>query len=418
MKFHPNVLRAAMAIALASSLQAQIAVSANDGKQVRPGDDPPGVRPDTISTINLSEYPPKVLATIPAPASMIGPPDAVAVAPDSSFAIVTACQRVDPSDPTKLLPADVVSVVDLSNPKKPKVIQTASAGPGASGVSLNPAADLALVANTTGSISIFSVSKKKLTKVGDLQMEEGSAPTDVVFSRDGKKAYVVERGGNRLEILSVIGTKVTNTGQGIVTGASPYGMAITPDGRYAVNTNLQGALDTAATARRSSTADAAASGGNTSAAQGDGGAQAPVRRQPRSGTITLVDLQTNQVVDSAQVGPTPEHVVLSPNGKFAEVTVANGAASSLTDANYSTTHGLMLVYGVEGGKLTKLASADTGHWCQGATWNQGNSEILLQCATEHHIEVYRFDGASLSMDKDATLNFDARPGAIATATNQ
>ena len=408
-----------VAAVLSSSMHAQIAVSANDGKQVRPGDDPPGMRPDTISTIDLSQYPPKVLATIPAPASMIGPPDAVAVAPDSSFAIVTCDQKVDPSDATKLIAADTVSVVDISDPKKPKVIQTAAAGPGASGVSINPAVNLVLVANTGGSVSVFTLAKKKLTKVGDVQLEDGSAPTDVVFSRDGKKAYVVERGGNRLSVLNVDGTKVTSSGQSIVTGASPYGMAITPDGRYAVNTNLQGAIDPNASARRPMGAAGGQGGAGGTAAQGGGEGQAPpVRRAPRSGTITLVDLQTNQVVDSSVVGLTPEHVVLSPNGKFAEVTVANGAASSMTDANYSTTHGLMLVYGVDGGKLTKLASTDTGHWCQGATWNKDSNEILLQCATEHHIEVYKFDGNSLSMDNGATLKFDARPGAISTATNQ
>jgi len=417
MKSYLYLLRVAVLLALAGSMDAQVAVSANDGKQVRPGDDPSGIRPDTVATINLNVYPPKVLATIPVPASMIGPPDAVAVAPDSSFAIVTACQKVDPTDATKLLPADTVSVVDISDPEKPRVIQTASAGPGASGVSFNPAVDLVLVANTSGSISVFSLAKKKLTKVGDVQMEDGSGPTDVVFSRDGKKAYVVERGGDRLAVLNVDGTKVTNTGQAIVTGASPYGMAITPDGRYAVNTNLQGAIDPNAPARRPM-GGAGVAGGGAAVAQGGTEGQVPVRRQPRSGTITLVDLQTNQVVDSAQVGPTPEHVVLSPNGRYAEVTVANGAASSLTDANYSTTHGLMLVYGVESGKLTKLASTDTGHWCQGATWNKDSNEILLQCATEHHIEVYKFDGTSLSMDNKATVKFDARPGAIATATNQ
>jgi DNA-binding beta-propeller fold protein YncE len=394
----------------------QIAVSANDGKQLRPGDDPSGVRPDTVATIDLNPYPPKVLATIQVPASMIGPPNAVAVASDSSFAIVTACQKIDPGDTTKLLPTDTVSVVDISDPKKPKVIQTVGAGSGASGVSFNSAMNLVLVANTSGSISVFSLAKKKLAKLSDVQMEDGSGPTDVVFSRDGKKAYVVERGGNRLAILNVDGTNVTNTGQSIVTGASPYGMAITPDGRYAINTNLQGAIDPNARSRRPMAGAGTSGSANVGPVQG-AVEQSPVR-QPRSGTITLVDLQTNQVVDSAQVGPTPEHVVLSPNGRYAEVTVANGAASSITDANYNTTHGLMLIYGIEGGKLTKLATTDTGHWCQGATWNKDSNEILLQCATERHIEVYKFDGTSLSMDNGATLKFDARPGAIATATNQ
>ena len=68
----------------AAGAQAQIAVAGNDGKQLQPGDNPPGIRPDTISVIDLGRYPPKLLATIVQPASMIGPPTAVAVARDSS----------------------------------------------------------------------------------------------------------------------------------------------------------------------------------------------------------------------------------------------------------------------------------------------------------------------------------------------
>jgi DNA-binding beta-propeller fold protein YncE len=394
-------------------LYAQIAVSANDGKQVRPGDDPPGMRQDTVSTIDLNEYPPKVLASVNIPTSMIGPPDSVVVTSDSNLAIVTCGQRVDPSDSTKLIAADTVSLLDISNPRRPKSIQTVAAGLGASGVSVNPDGNLVLVANTSGSVSVFSLAHKRLTKASDVQMEEGSGPTDVVFSRDGKLAYVVERGGNRIAILNVNGTKVTRSGQSISAGASPYGMATTPDGRYAVNTNLQGALDLNAGLRGHPHG-----GSGATVWQRTDEHQAPRRRTPRNGTITLIDLQTNQVADSAVAGPTPEHVALSPNGKFAEVTVANGAATSTTDPTYSSTHGLLLVYGIAGGRLNKLASADTGHWCQGAVWNKDSSEILLQCATERRIEVYKFDGSTLRMEKSATMNFDARPGAIATATNQ
>jgi DNA-binding beta-propeller fold protein YncE len=381
----------AVALSFRGGAFAQIAVSANDGKQMHPGDEPAGMRPDTVATIDMNHYPPRVLATIPMPASMIGPPNAVAVAPNSSFAIVTCPQKINPSDATKLIPADTVSVLDISNPKKPKVIQTAAAGQGASGVSINPEVNLVLVANRSGSVSVFSLAHKKLTKVDDVQLEAGSDPTDVVFSHDGKKAYVVERTANRLAILDVDGTKVTNSGQSIVTGKTPWGMAITPDGRYGADTNLGGAIDAITPARG-----------------------AP----PVSGTIALVDLKTNQVVDSADVGPGPEHVVFSPDGKFLEVTVDNGSAASTTAPNYSTTLGLILVYGVGNGKLTKIASADTGHFCQGATWNKDNNVILLQCATERDIEVYKFDGTSVTMDNGATLKFDARPGAISTATNQ
>ncbi|HTZ59094.1 MAG TPA: YncE family protein [Acidobacteriaceae bacterium] len=384
---------AALTLATATG-GAQIAVSGNDGKQVRPGDDPPGMRPDTVSVIDLNHYPPKVLASVNAPASLIGPPDAVAVAPDSSYAIVTCGQKPDPADPTKLIPDDTVSVIDLSRPKKPRVIQTLAAGSGASGVSINPAGTIALVASShDGAVTVFSIAHKKLTRVGQVQMEQGAGSTDVVFSPDGKRAFVVERGGNRVAILDVDGNKVTYSGQSIITGASPYGMTVTPDGKYGVDTNLGGALDSSA-----------------------GGA--PHRGQPRPGTITLIDLNTNKVVDSAVVGETPEHVVLSPDGNYLEVTVANGSAVPVNSPKYNSVHGLMRIFRVSDGKLTEVASTNTGHWCQGATWSRDGRTILLQCATEYDIEVYKFDGKTVVQDTSATLKFSSRPGSIATATNQ
>src|SRR5665213_1027966 len=114
---------AAIAFIASSPASAQIAVSANDGKQLQPWDDPPGVRPDSISTLNLSHYPPRLMASVAAPASMIGSPTAVAVARDSSFAIVTNSQKVDPANPGKLVANDEVTVVDISNPRDPKVTQ-------------------------------------------------------------------------------------------------------------------------------------------------------------------------------------------------------------------------------------------------------------------------------------------------------
>ena len=429
MKIHIAFAVALVICSLAVKAPAQIAVSGNDGKQVHPDDNPPTWHDDTIATIDLNVYPPKLLDEIKAPAGMIGPPNAVAVAPDSSYAIVTCPQLPDTTDPDKkkVILGDTVTVVDISNPKKIKVLQTEHAAPGASGVTINKTGTLALVASTSdGSISVFSISHKKLTKIDTVKMEDGSGSTAVVFNPDGKHAYVSERGGNRIAILDVNGNKVTYSGKFVVTGGGPYGMSVTPDGKWGVNTNLSGPIDPNAPARAArppappaggdATAGGPPEGGRRGGAAGGRGPGGP----PRLGTITLVDLTSDTLSDSATVGATPEHVVLSPDGKYAAVVVANSAANSLTAPNYATTHGLFLVYGVADGKLTKIASADSGHWCQGATWSKDDKVLLLQCATEMHIEVYKFDGTTLTQDTAATIpmKYSNRPGAISTAQVQ
>ncbi len=415
MKIHSAFAAGFALAALTASAWAQIAVSGNDGKQMRPGDNPPGMRPDTVSVIDMNVFPPQVLATIDAPASLVGPPDSVAVAPDSSYAIVTCSQKRDPSDPNKLVLGDAVSVIDLANPRKPMVLQRIAAGDGAAGVSINRAGTMALVANLSGSVSVFTISHKRLTKVGTVQMGYGSAPTDAEFAPDGKHAYVLEAGRGGAAILDVDGTKVTNSGQRIATGDHPYSLSIAPVGGYGVNTNMMGGMTAAAVRNLEGIKELQAARSGPRGRRNTHGAAGP---PDESGTVTLIDLRTNKVVDTVVVGNSPEHAGLSPDGKYVEVTVANNAIVPPTAPNYHSVYGLMRIFRVNGGKLSLIASAKTGHWCQGVAWSKDDHVILLQCSMENEIEVFRFDGKTLTEDTAATLRFNARPGAIATADNQ
>ena len=83
---------------------AQIAVSANDNKAVLVN----GVNTvvenpasDTVTIIDLAAKPPKVIAELKAPASVVGPPQSVAVSRDESIALVTGAVKIDPANPKK-----------------------------------------------------------------------------------------------------------------------------------------------------------------------------------------------------------------------------------------------------------------------------------------------------------------------------
>ena len=371
-------------LAMSVAAHAEIAISANDGKQIRPGDIINGPEPDSISVLRISDGHVKLLGSVQAPAAMIGPPAAVAVSKDSKFALVTVCQKLDGM---KLVPDDLVEVVDLSVPGNPRVVQTAHAGPGASGVSISPDGKLALVANTEDdTITIFSLSHERLTRIGQVQLPAKSRPTDVVFTPDGKTAIALRQTASQLEVLSVNGTEVKDTGRSFTTGRSPYGAVVTRDGKYVINTNVGGAIPAPGAAP-----------------------------QPHQGTVAMTDLATGKVTASVVVGPTPEHVVLSADGRYIAVVVANGTASVRSDPNFNKVLGLLKVFAVGDGTLTPVAQADTGHWGQGATISKDNKLILLQCAAEREIEVFKFDGKTLEQDRSATIAMGARPGSIATA---
>jgi DNA-binding beta-propeller fold protein YncE len=379
-----------LAVMLPVCARAQIAVSGNDGKQLAPGDPADTRTTDNVVIIDISTDRPRVLSTLAAPASMIGPPTSVAVAPDESFAIVTAAQALEGD---VVVTNDSVSVLDLTDPAAPRVVQTLRAGPGASGVAINRAATLALVASTgEDAITVFSIAGRRLTRAGTLRLPYQSRPTDVAFSPDGTTALVVTQAAGKIIRLTVDGTSLTHTGIAIAPGLLPYGIIVTREGRFAINTNLGGRLPPANT---TSTAIAGAA-------------------SPTIGTVTLIDLTSNEVVDTIDVGVTPEHVTLSPDGRFVAVVVLNGSNAAPHAPGYQP-EGLIQVYRLDGASLIKVAQAASGPWCQGAVWSGDGETLLVQGALAREIEVYRFDGTSLVRDLAATTKLTARPGALATA---
>jgi DNA-binding beta-propeller fold protein YncE len=368
---------------------AEIAVSANDGKQLRAGDTVSGPTPDSLSVLDIDKGGVRVVGSVEVPAAMIGPPRSVALTADSKLAIATACQSLVGD---KLVPADFVSVIDLAQPSHPKVIQTLHAGAGASGISISPDGKLVLVANAeANSISIFTLSGKSLSNVGTVSLGEGTRPTDVLFTPDGKTAIAVAQRASKLVFLSVTGTQVSPTGKTASPGRTPYGAVATPDGKYVINTNLGGALPP------------------------PGAAQENARGMSRAGTIAMTEIASGATTASVVVGQTPEHVTLSHDGKYAAVVVANGTASVRSDPKFDSVLGLLEIYAVGKGTLTPVTRSDTGHWCQGAVFSKDNRTVLLQCAAEREIEVFRFDGKTLQQDKSATIPLTSRPGSIATA---
>jgi hypothetical protein len=68
--------------------------------------------------------------------------------------------------------------------------------------------------------------------------------------------------------------------------------------------------------------------------------------------------------------------------------------------------------------LTPVAESPSCHWAQGGAWSDDGKLFLQQCATERAIQVFRFDGKTLTRDDKATLTFESRPGAIATALSR
>ena len=248
------------------------------------------------------------------------------------------------------------------------------------GVTINRAGTLVLVASKgDDAIHVFTLSGKHLTPAGKVDLGKGAAPADVVFAPDGRKAYAVATGANRIMELGIDGTHVMRSGRDVATGINPYGATITPDGNWLLNTNLGGALD-----------------------------------RKTSGTLTMIDLKSGRLTLNLEVGKVPEHVALSPDGRHAALVLANDASTVKSDPKYDGLVGIIRIYAVGPGTLTPVAQADSCHWAQGLAWSDDGSLVLQQCAAERAIQLFRFDGSSLKRDDSATLTFVSRPGSLST----
>jgi DNA-binding beta-propeller fold protein YncE len=341
----------------AAPAAAQLAVSANDNKQVNIAGVGSVVRnaaPDTVSVIDMSVFPPRIKGEVPVPTSVVGPPGSVAVSADESFALVSAAMKKDPADPAKVVPDNRLSVVDL---KALKVVQTLEAGAGAAGVAINAAGTLALVANRNeGTVSVFTVRGMTLAPAGKVAIgSKDSGPSTVKFIGDGKRALVTRDGDSAVTLLAVDGDKVTATSRTFYAGIRPYGGDVTPDGRYATVANIG-------------------------------------RSQGDHDTVSLIDLTMNppRTVDTITVGPTPEGIKISPNGKYVAVVVHNGSAA-VPGSPFYNAFGKVVLLGISGGRLARLSEERIGRWSQGAAFTPDSNTLLVQNMVEKDIQVFRIE---------------------------
>ena len=385
MPFHASLfLRAAASAALlllAAPASAQLAVSANDSKQVLVDGVPkpnPGSS-DTVAVIDLGQSPPKLIAEIDSPvATVLGPPQSVAITPDESLALVAGGMKIDPADPAKFAPEDRVAVVDLKA-RPPRVLGTVQAGLQPTGIAITPDGKLALVTNrSAGTVSVFTIDGQTVAPSATVKVgEEKSGPSQVAVTPDGKTALVTRDADHAVVILSIAGGKVEVTKRELTVGVRPYGITMHPEGRCAVIASL-----------------------GRSAGDAD--------------LISIVDLAQNPIraVEHVSVPQTPECVMFSPDGKFLAMVSMNGSNKAKASPFYHDA-GLLVLFRVDGLKLAKVAEAPVGHWSQGVVFSRDGRTLLVQNMVEKDIWVFAFDGATL---RDTKQRIPLRAGGAALRT--
>ena len=318
---------------------------------------------DSILIVDLANpLAPKIVTNLQLKNSIIGPPVNLAIDPTGLIAIVADSMNViKDGDALKQVPDDKIYVIDLqSNPVK--VIDTITGGKQPSGLSINAAGNLALVANRADkSITVLSISGKTVKVTDTIAM--GDEVSHVVFTPDGKHALAAKNAANKIALLDVAGDKVTYTKRDLVTALYPYNVEVSPNGQIALTAD---------------NGDSGTSDGNVD-------------------TVSVIDLtvQPPRVIDHVTVPDGPEGLAISPKSNLA---VAVDALGSNKDkkAFYYHKNGVVTILRIEGKKVTKLKDIEVGGLPEGAVFTPDGKYILVGNYLDQDFSILRVNGTNVT----------------------
>lgn len=316
---------------------------------------------DGVAVFDFRAFPPTRLVELRLPTSLVGPPMGAAVSPDESLAVVTAAQKLDPADARKTVPDDRVTVIDLKA-KPPAVAGTVQAGQGASGVSFSPDGRTVVVANRNeGTLSVFAVTAGKLSKTETIKIGgPASGPSHVAFTPDGRRLLVTRDGDSLVSIFNVVDGKFVPVAADITAGIRPYGLAIAPNGSFAVAANI---------------------------GRGNGDAD----------TISVIDLThlPARTIAFHTVASQPEALAISLDGRWVAVACNNGS-SRRSDSPLFNPNGSLTLFAVDGLSLVRKGEYPIGRWVQGMAFSPDSSVLAVQNTLEGELALFKVTNEGLA----------------------
>ncbi len=333
---------------------------------------------DTVSIIDITDrMSPRIVVNLPLMNSVFGPPVNLAITPDGSLAIVAnSMDWVKDGEAWKGAPDNKLYVIDLKA-SPPALIETVTVGKQPSGLAINRAGNLALIANRAdNSISVLTISGKTVKLVDTVPMGEQVA--SVAITPDGKRALVTKFAGHKIALLEIDGTKVTYGKYDTNVGLWPYNIAITPNGKIGL------------------TAD----NGNAGAADG------------QVDTVSVIDMEANpvRVIDRVVVGDGPEGLVISPTGEIAVAMLLKGTNAAKTTWFYHKNGGVAVLK-IDGKKVTMVQEVEVGGLPEGAVFSADGKYLYVGNYMNDDVSILKVDGASVT-NTGKTLKLPGHPASM------
>ena len=348
----------------------------------------PGKDAVTIVDIGTDPANPKIVASLPLMNSIFGPPTNLSITPNGQLALVAnSMDWMQEGGGWKPAPDNKLYVIDLTT-SPPRLINTVTVGKQPSGMSINRAGTLALIANRAdNSISVLAIQGKEVKLVDTVVIGEHVA--HVAFTPDGKRALAGKFPGHKVAMLEVDGQKVTYAKRDLAVGLWPYNLDITPDGKLAL------------------TADNGNNGGS------DGNVD----------TVCVIDLEAKpaRVIDKVVVGDAPEGFAISPTGKLAVAVLLRGSNNAKTEWFYNR-NGSVVVLKIDGKKVTKISEIEVRGLPEGAVFSPDGRWLYVGNFMDEDISVLRVDGDTRHQYRHAAetagqAGVDARKNAVSSCAS-
>jgi DNA-binding beta-propeller fold protein YncE len=318
---------------------------------------PPGK--DAVAILDIRDrLNPRLVASLPLMNSVYGPPTNLAITPDGSLALVAnSMDWIQDGGAWKGVPGNDIFVIDLKA-SPPGLIATLKGGKQPSGMAINRAGNLALVANRAdNSITVLSIRGRDVKVVDTVAM--GEQVSAVAFTPDGKRALASKNVNNKASLLEIDGEKVTYSRYDMLVGLFPYNLAITPNGKVALTAN----------------------NGNSGSADGN------------VDTIGVIDLEATppRLIDQVVVGDGPEGFAISPTGEIAVAILLRGSNANKSAFFYNR-NGSVAVLKIDGKKVTKVGDVEVRGLPEGVVFSPDGKYLYVGNYMDDDISILTVDG--------------------------
>jgi DNA-binding beta-propeller fold protein YncE len=367
------------------SAQGQIVVSANESKIGLTSGSPKLVEntgPDSLTIIDLAQFPPRVRHVEGIANTVIGPPSNVAITPDGRYALLANSLQVDKqARPDPWSPLRDVHLLDL-HADPPAIVVTVQAGLQPSGMSISRDGRLALVANRAdGTVTALGLHGDQLRVLDTVKVcEPTGSVSDVAIHPNGQSALASVQKGGYLARLKIDGDRITLLPDKPSVAGQPYRVVITPDGQLALT-----------------------------AGQGFGG------NGVDADALSLVDLSVEppRTVDYVALGAVPESLEVSPDGQWVAAVLMAGSNFPKEDSRH-TEHGELVILRRNGKSFRVVQRHPVGRVPEGVAFTSDQQYLLVQCHPDREIYVFRAgpDGAE---DSGHRISVPGNPAALRAA---